>query len=69
MHERQPPQVLANLDKIEEVFMQCKTLLSDYDKRLKAVVQKHEDDFLGAYQTHMSKVERELASLKAKAAD
>jgi hypothetical protein len=60
---------LANLDKIEEVFMQCKTLLSDYDKRLKAVVQKHEDDFLGAYQTHMSKVERELASLKAKAAD
>lgn len=49
--------------------MQCKTLLSDYDKKLKAVVQKHEDDFLGAYQTHMSKVERELASLKAKAAD
>jgi hypothetical protein len=37
-NEKQQPQVLANLDKIEEVFMQCKSLLSDYDKRLKAVV-------------------------------
>jgi len=32
-------------------------------------VHKHEHDFLGAYRTHMSKVERELATLKAKAAD
>ena len=32
-------------------------------------MKKHEDDFLGAYRTHMSKVERELATLKAKAAD
>ncbi len=44
-------------------------LLSDYDSKLLAVVKKHEHDFLGAYRTHMSKVERELAALKAKAAD
>ena len=44
-------------------------LLSDYDRKLIRVVEKHEHDFLNAYKTHMSKVERELISLKAKAAD
>ena len=44
-------------------------MLSDYDTKLLSVVHKHEHDFLGAYRTHMSKVERELATLKAKAAD
>jgi hypothetical protein len=32
-------------------------------------VEKHEHDFLNAYKTHMAKVERELSSLKIKAAD
>lgn len=44
-------------------------LLGDYDKKLIKVVEKHEYDFLNAYKTHMSKVERELVSLKQKAAD
>lgn len=33
------------------------------------MVEKHEHDFLNAYKTHMSKVERELQSLKQKAAE
>lgn len=44
-------------------------MLEDYDKNLVKVVEKHEYDFLNAYKTHMSKVERELLSLKNKAAD
>lgn len=43
-------------------------MLEDYDKSLIKVVEKHEVDFLNAYKTHMQKVERELISLKAKAA-
>ena len=42
--------------------------MEDYDKSLAKVVEKHEADFLNAYKTHMQKVERELISLKAKAA-
>jgi protein associated with RNAse G/E len=42
-------------------------LLADYDKKIIKVVEKHEHDFLHAYKTHMSKVERELQQLKAKA--
>lgn len=44
-------------------------MLDDYDKNLVKVVEKHELDFLAAYKTHMQKVERELISLKNKAAD
>ena len=44
-------------------------MLEDYDKNLVKVVEKHELDFLAAYKTHMQKVERELISLKNKAAD
>ena len=44
-------------------------MLEDYDKSLAKVVEKHEADFLNAYKTHMQKVERELISLKNKAAD
>jgi hypothetical protein len=52
-----------------EIYQGCQQLLSDYDRKLIKVVEKHEHDFLNAYKTHMSKVERELLSLKAKAAD
>ena len=52
-----------------DVYGNCQTLLNDYDKKLLKVVEKHEHDFLHAYKTHMSKVERELVSLKAKAAE
>ena len=42
-------------------------MLSDYDLQLNKVLQKHEDDFLAAYRTHMMKVEKELYFLKNKA--
>jgi predicted secreted Zn-dependent protease len=43
--------------------------LASYDKKLLAVLDKHEGDFLEAYRTHMMKVEKELAILKNKAKD
>jgi len=33
------------------------------------VIARHEDDFLAAYKTHMSKVEKQLQLLKDKARD
>lgn len=44
-------------------------LLSDYDSKLLQVLSKHEQDFLSAYKTHMSKVEKELTYLQNKARD
>jgi len=44
-------------------------LLSDYDKKLLKVLERHEHDFLAAYKTHMTKVEKELSYLKGKAKD
>ncbi|TNV74000.1 hypothetical protein FGO68_gene15745 [Halteria grandinella] len=58
-----------NLDRLVDIYGSCQQLLGDYDRKLIKVVEKHEHDFLNAYKTHMSKVERELISLKAKAAD
>jgi hypothetical protein len=52
-----------------ETYASCQALLGDYDRKLIKVVEKHEGDFLNAYKTHMHKVERELVSLKSKAAD
>jgi hypothetical protein len=63
------PTLQENLDKLIDLYQDCKVLLSDYDRKLIRVVEKHEHDFLNAYKTHMSKVERELISLKTKAAD
>lgn len=64
-----PNPLSSNLDRLLELYASCQTLLGDYDKKLIKVVEKHEHDFLNAYRTHMSKVERELQGLKAKAAD
>lgn len=58
-----------NLDRLMETFNQVQTLLSDYDKKLLRVLARHEHDFVSAYKTHMSKVERELHYLKNKAMD
>ena len=44
-------------------------MLGDYDKKLLKVLERHEQDFLAAYKTHMSKVEKELMYLKLKAKD
>ena len=64
-----PNNLQSNLDRLLDIYANCQTLLGDYDKKLLKVVEKHEYDFLNAYKTHMSKVERELLQLKAKAAD
>lgn len=50
-----------------ESFVFLKQLISDYDKKLLNVISRHEDDFLAAYKTHMSKVEKQLLMLKDKA--
>ena len=44
-------------------------LISDYDKKLMNVIDRHEDDFLNAYKTHMGKVEKQLQLLKDRAKD
>ena len=44
-----------------------RSLISDYDNKLMNVIVRHEDDFLQAYKTHMSKVEKQLQLLKDKA--
>ena len=43
------------------------SMISNYDKKLLAVLERHESDFLSAYKTHMMKVEKELLYLKNKA--
>lgn len=55
------------IDDIMQNFVFLKELTSDYDKKLINVISRHEDDFLGAYKTHMSKVEKQLQMLKDKA--
>eukprot|EP00347_Sterkiella_histriomuscorum_P015923 403355172 len=58
-----------NIDKLLGIHGQLTTLLSDYDKKLIQVLARHEHDFLAAYKTHMTKVEKELQYLKSKAKD
>lgn len=55
------------IDDIMENFVFLKQLITDYDTKLLNVISRHEDDFLGAYKTHMSKVEKQLQMLKDKA--
>lgn len=42
-------------------------MIDDYDSKLHNVIKRHEDDFLSAYRTHMTKVEKQLQLLKDKA--
>lgn len=42
-------------------------LINDYDTKLGHVIKRHEEDFLSAYRTHMTKVEKQLQLLKEKA--
>ena len=56
-----------NVDRIVEAHAFLKRLISDYDSKLMNVIVRHEDDFLAAYKTHMSKVEKQLHLLKSKA--
>jgi len=44
-------------------------VLTDFDTNLMRVLDRHEEDFLAAYKTHMMKVEKELYMLKQKAKD
>ena len=57
------------VDNIIEKFAYLQQLISDYDTKLMNVIVRHEDDFLAAYKTHMSKVEKQLQMLKDKARD
>ena len=57
-----------------EVFAELKLFVSGnnkdkkgYDEMLDMVIKKHVHDFLQAYHTHMSKVEKQLQLLKDKA--
>ena len=56
-----------NLDELLSVYDRLQDTLSDYDKKLQDVLQKHEMDFLQAYKQHMDKVIKELSYLKSKA--
>ena len=56
-----------NVDRIVEAHAFLKQLIHDYDSKLMNVIVRHEDDFLAAYKTHMSKVEKQLQMLKDKA--
>ena len=48
------------VDNIIERYAYLQQLISGYDTKLMNVIVRHEDDFLGAYKTHMSKVEKQL---------
>jgi hypothetical protein len=61
--------LLETINNLEDTYNECRALLEGYDQKLIRVVKKHENDFENAYKTHMSKVERELAALIAKARD
>ena len=57
------------VDNIIEGYAYLAQLISGYDTKLMNVIVRHEDDFLAAYKTHMSKVEKQLQMLKDKARD
>lgn len=57
------------VDKIMGIHSYLRKLISEYDKKLMNVIDRHEDDFLTAYKTHMGKVEKQLQLLKDKAKD
>lgn len=59
--------LLDQIEMLEEIYYDLHSMLSNYDERLKAVLDRHEQDFLSAYKTHMMKVEKELVTLKKKA--
>ena len=65
--KQEMPETVTSIDKILQNFTNVQTVLGDYDLQLNKVLQKHEDDFLAAYRTHMLKVEKELYFLKNKA--
>lgn len=58
-----------NIENLMTTHGNLSRLLSDYDKKLSNVLDRHEQDFLSAYKVHMNKVERELFLLKNKASD
>ena len=62
-------EAVEGLDRLLHNFNKVQNVLSDYDVQLNRVLQKHEDDFLAAYRTHMMKVEKELYFLKNKASE
>ena len=67
--EEQIQIIEGKVDYILKINAYLRKLISDYDTKLQKVIVRHEDDFLSAYKTHMSKVEKQLQLLKDKAKD
>ena len=67
--EEQIRVIEGKVEHILKINAFLRKLISDYDQKLMNVIVRHEDDFLSAYKTHMSKVEKQLQLLKDKAKD
>ena len=65
--EAQLRKVEEGVDNLMLVFSYLQKLMNDYDSKLINVINRHEQDFLAAYKTHMTKVEKQLQLLKNKA--
>lgn len=52
-----------------EEHAHLRILIDCYDDKLHNVIKRHENDFLSAYRTHMTKVMKQLQLLKDKALD
>lgn len=69
VNEEQIQAIEEKVENILKINAFLRKLISDYDQKLMNVIVRHEDDFLSAYKTHMSKVEKQLQLLKDKAKD
>jgi archaellum component FlaC len=58
-----------NLNSVKNTFKAIKTQMQTFDGDLIEVLNKHEQDFMHAYQLHMKKIETELLQLKNKSKD
>ena len=67
--EEQIQIIEGKVNNILKINAYLRKLISEYDMKLQKVIVRHEDDFLSAYKTHMSKVEKQLQLLKDKAKD
>ena len=65
--EEQIQIIEGKVNNILKINAYLRKLISEYDMKLQKVIVRHEDDFLSAYKTHMSKVEKQLQLLKDKA--
>lgn len=67
--KRQVVKIEDGIDNIMGEHAYLRVLIDDYDDKLHNVIKRHENDFLSAYRTHMTKVMKQLQLLKDKAID